>query len=227
MLHLLVGVDTARAKAHARTSARGELVFCGEGAHGFDEALAYLTAQGLFSIQVSLLLDRPLESKEGRALIVEHGEVLHLSGTDVFVIESALSVEDKKLFPKSAKVTDFGKKAAAERPFPFALADAFMAGDRKGAWLEYQKLLRAGLAPEEIHGTLVWAVRSALLAAKTHSPDEAGLKPFVYTKSKRAVEKLGVARVEELSRSLVTLYHTARAGQGDMELGIELLLLKK
>lgn len=227
MLHLFLGVDAARAKIKAKSLADGELVVCGEGAHEFHEALSYLESQGLFSHTVTLLLDRPLESKEGRELIKEHGEALNASDTDVFVIETALSSEDKKLFPKSVPVTEFGKKVAEVRPLPFALTDFFMAGDRKRAWIEYQTLLRAGVSPEEIHGTLSWAVRSALLSGKATSPDEAGLKPFVYNKSRRSLEKLGVAYVEQLSRSLVSLYHRARAGEGDMALGIELLLLKK
>ncbi|MEK7613357.1 MAG: hypothetical protein AAB439_00560 [Patescibacteria group bacterium] len=227
MLHLLIGVDVVAAKAEARKRAKGEVVVFGEGAQSFDTALSYLGSQGLFAPKISLLFDRALESAEGKALFEEHAETLHSHDTDVFVIETSLNAEVKKLFPKGVEVTDFGKKEAEEKPMPFTLTDLFMAGDRKGAWIEYQKLLGQGLSAEEIHGTLSWAVRSALLSAKTKSADEAGLKPFVYTKSKRFAEKLGVNVVENLSRKLVHIYHRARAGQGDMTLGIEKLILEK
>lgn len=227
MIHLYVGIDNASAKTEARKRAKGEVVVFGEGAQPFDTALSYLGSQGLFAPKISLLFDRALESAEGKALFEEHAETLHSNDMDVFVIETALNAEAKKLFPKGVAVTDFGKKEAEERLMPFALSDAFMAGDRKGAWIEYQKLLGQGLSAEEIHGTLSWAVRSALLSAKTKSADEAGLKPFVYTKSKRFAEKLGVNVVENMSRKLVHLYHRARAGQGDMALGIEKLILEK
>lgn len=227
MLYLFVGPDTPKAKARVRKDALGEVVVVGDGGVSFEEAPILVSSQGLFSKRLTLLLDRPLQNAAGRALIAEHAELLHESSTDVYVVESELALADKKLFPKGVSVTEFGKKVAEERPLPFTLADAFLAHDRKRAWIEYQKLRSAGISSEEIHGTLSWAVRSALIASKTKSPDEAGLKPFVYTKSRRAAEKLGLAQVEELSRKLVALYHRARAGEGDMALGIERLLLEK
>lgn len=227
MIHLYIGIDVMAAKAEARKRAKGEVVFFGEGFEPFSSAPSYLLSQGLFSPKVALVFDRALESTEGKEVIAEHAELLHEASADVFVIETTLPAEIKKLFPKGAQVTDFGKKEVEERPMPFAFSDAFMAGDRKGAWIEYQKLLAQGLSAEELHGTLSWAVRSALVAFKTKSADEAGLKPFVYTKSKRFVEKLGVEVVENFSRKLVHIYHRARAGQGDMTLGLEKLILEK
>lgn len=227
MIHLYIGVDTAAAKTKARKRATGEMVMFGEGGQPLDTALSYLGSQGLFVPKISLVFDRVLESAEGKALFEEHGDTFHAHDMDVFVIEVALPAEVKKLFPKNVAITDFGKKEVEERPMPFAFSDAFMAGDRKGAWIEYQKLLAQGLSAEELHGTLSWAVRSALLALKTKSAEEAGLKPFVYSKSKRFAEKLGVGVVQNLSRKLISVYHRARAGQGDMALGLEKLILEK
>lgn len=227
MMHLFVGIDTGAAKAEARKRAEGELVVFGEGGQAFEDAPSLLAAQGLFSPKVALLLDCPLETPEGRALIEEYGTLLHESTGNVFLIETALAAEHKKLFPKGVELVDFGKPEQEERPAPFALADLFLAGDRKRAWIEYRKLLAAGISPEEIHGTLSWGVRSALLTSKTQNAEEAGLKPFVYAKSKRALEKLGLYAVEMLSRNLVAAYHRARRGEGDMERAVELLILEK
>ena len=227
MLHLFIGINTAAAKTRARKSVRGEAVFFGEGAHAFETALTYLSSRGLFSENITLILDRPFETTEGKALLEAHAQALHESSVDVYVIETSLSAEQKKFFPKNATVEDFGKAEKEERLLPFALSDAFMSGDRKNAWIEYQKLMSHGMTPEEIHGTLSWVVRSALLAAKTKSATEAGLKPFVYTKSKRVAEKHGIAHVEELSRRLVALYHSARAGEGALALLLESFLLEK
>jgi hypothetical protein len=53
------------------------------------------------------------------------------------------------------------------------------------------------------------------------------LKPFVYSKAKRAAERIGPEKAESLSRELVSLYHAARAGEGPLEDLLEAFLLKK
>ena len=75
-------------------------------------------------------------------------------------------------------------------------------------------------------GVLILMI-SVLLAGKTKNATDAGLKPFVYSKSKQMVEKTGLSHFEMLSRHLVATYHQARAGEGELELGLEKLLLEK
>lgn len=229
MLHLFVGIDTARAKTEARRRATGaETVVFGEGGESFERALEFLGTRGLFASAVVLIIDQPLETAEGRALIEEHAAFLQESSAEVFVVEASLTAEQKKLFPRGVTFEKFGGATEkAERPMPFGLSDAFMRGDRKAAWIEFRKLITAGASAEELHGTLSWAARSAIVAAKTKNAEEAGLKPFVYTKSKRFAEKLGIVRVEELSRALVRTYHQARMGNGSLELKLEQLILEQ
>lgn len=230
MLYVYTGSDTKKAKDAARKKAgSAEVVLFGEGGEAFGTAPSYLGSSGLFAPKTVLIIDRPLESSEGKTLIEESGEMFVAADTDVFVIAGSVKATDKKLFPKEAEFEEFESKAKAEyvRPNTFAFADSFLAGDRKKMWIGYRKLITEGVSPEEIHGTLSWAVRSALLAGKTKSATESGLKPFVYSKSKRAFEKLGEEKVEKYSRSLVSVYHRARAGEGTLENNLELLLLEK
>ena len=56
--------------------------------------------------------------------------------------------------------------------------------DKKGAWAEYQKVLKEGLVPEEIHGILFWQIKTMLLASSSKSSVEADLNPFVFKKAK-------------------------------------------
>lgn len=239
MLHLFTGNDTAGAKAEARKHASGaEIILFGEGGEPFERATGFLGAQGLFTPKVAFIIDRPLETPEGQALIRNYSKTFHESDVDVFIIQPEtysqvlknLGIkkgEEKDVFPKGVEVVEFGKQEAEERPLPFGFSDAFMRGDRKAAWMEFRKLISAGAGIEELHGTLSWAVRSALIAAKTKSAKEAGIQPFVYTKSKRFAGDMGIPAVEELSRRLVAVYHDARAGKADMELGMEKLILEK
>jgi DNA polymerase III delta subunit len=229
MLYIFTGSDTAAAKAEARKRAEGyELVMVGEGGEPFESMMTYIGASGLFAPKVALMVDRMLETPEGKALLEAHGEALHESDALIFLIEPDLGATEKKLLPKGAKIESFGvEEKEEERPNVFAFTDAFMAGDKKRSWIGYRRLIESGISAEEIHGALMWAVRSALLASKTKSADESGLKPFVYTKSKTAANKLGIQKVENLSRTLISTYHRARLGEGDLEMLTEMVILKK
>ncbi|PIR83881.1 hypothetical protein COU18_01965 [Candidatus Kaiserbacteria bacterium CG10_big_fil_rev_8_21_14_0_10_51_14] len=238
MLHLFLGIDTGEAKARVRREAKGEVIFFGEGGKPFEMASEYLGARSLFEKNITLLLDRPLETAEGQEMIKKYAPRFHESDTHAYIIQSEsysqvlknLRIEkgeEKNVFPKGVEVVAFGEKKKEERMMPFGFSDAFMAGNKKRAWVEYQKLLMAGASPEEIHGTLLWAVRSACIAHKTKNATEAGLKPFVYTKSKRIAGERGIENIEQLSRELVAVYHRARAGDAPLSLGIEKLILEK
>lgn len=228
MLYIFSGSDTAKAKAEARKLAKSaEVIVFGEGGEAFEKAPSYVGSRGLFSPDTALLVDRPLETAEGKALVEEYGDMFVKVKEQIFVIAGSLTITEKKLFPKGAEFKEFEPKGKAEyvRPNVFGFTDAFLSGDKKKTWIGYQKLIREGVSPEEIHGALSWAVRSTLVSLKTKSATEAGVKPFVYTKSRRAGERLGVEKVERYSRELVRAYHRARSGEGEMVLNLEAVLL--
>ena len=229
MLTVFVGVDTARAKAEVKKRAGNSALVFGEGAGEFSDVASHVQTSGLFAEALTLVLDRPSETTDGLQLIADFAKDMHASPHTIFVIEAKFDAKTKKLFPKSATIESFDppKSTEASRPNVFSFTDTVLKGDKKGAWLGYQKLVRAGISAEEIHGALAWAVRSALLSGKTKNATEAGVKPFVYTKSKRFVEKKGIEHFEQLSRELVDTYHRARSGEGELSLGLERLLLEK
>lgn len=221
-----------KAKVEALKRAKGrEVVRFGEGGEPFANVGGYLGQQGMFAPQVALILDRALESAEGKELIIEQAETLIDADALVIDIETKVDAITKKKLAKGIKIEVFGgEEATADEPLPpnvFALTDAFAAGDRKGAWVTYRTLINAGAQPEEIHGALGWAVRGMVLAGKTKSATEAGMKDYPYKKAKGAVARIGLPQAEQLSRDLVALIHDSRKGQGDLEDLLEVFLLKK
>ncbi len=230
MLYILTGPDTMKAKSRAAALAKGhEVVRFGEGAESFANVLGHLGARGLFSKKIALLLDTPSESEDGVALISEHAKDFAEADMLVIVVESDISSDVLKNLRMIATIEEFELEGKEEMPVPsvFALTDAFASGNRKDAWVLYRKIIASGSAPEEVHGALSWQARAMVLAAKTKSASEAGLKPFVYSKSKRAAETLGPERAEGLSRELVRLLHESRMGGGNLEGLLEAFLLKK
>lgn len=230
MLHILTGSDTMKAKARAMAIAKGyELVRFGEGAEAFANVLGYLGASGLFSKKIALLLERPSESEDGTALLSEHAKDFTEADMPVIVIEPDIDSGVLKNLRMVAAVEEFESEEKEEVPAPsvFALTDAFASGNRKDSWVLYRKLIASGSAPEEVHGALSWQARAMVLASKTKSAAEAGLKPFVYSKAKRASARLGEVETENLSRGLVRLLHESRMGGGHLEDLLEVFLLRK
>lgn len=106
----------------------------------------------------------------------------------------------------------------------FVLADALGARDKKKLWVEYQRALKKGGVPEEIHGMLFWQVKSMLLAALCTEKDS-GLKPFVYKKSKKYAANYTEKELRTLSSNLVTIYHEARRSGPDLATALEQWIL--
>lgn len=230
MLYILLGSDVAKAKMRGTELAKGsELVRFGEGGESFASVLGYLSARGLFAPKTTLLLDRPLEDAEGKLLLTEHAKDLAEGEALVIVIEIALGAPILKVIPKSAKIEHFDIKEKSEAPplSAFALTDSFAIGDRKNSWITYRRLIEAGSQPEEIHGILMWQARAMVVASKAKTAEEAGLKPFVYSKAKKAGARLGEVGCEEISRSLVRMVHQSRMGGGNLGDLLEAFLLKK
>lgn len=230
MLYVLTGSDVIKAKARAATLSKGhEVVRFGEGGEVFANALSYIGAHSLFTPNIALFLDRPSEDSEGKTLLIEHAKDFAQATIPVIIVEPALDAATKKAIAKHAELEVFETKAPPEISVPsvFALTDAFASGDRKIAWILYRKLIESGSAAEEIHGALTWQTRALVLASKTKSAAEAGLKPFVYSKAKRSAIRLGEAAAENLSRELVHILHASRMGGGNLSDLLEVFLLKK
>ena len=82
----------------------------------------------------------------------------------------------------------------------FNFTNAFGRRDKKQAWLLYQQAILAGVAAERIFFTLMWKVKSMLMARKE----------IIW---------------EKLSEQLVIGYHEARRGNGEIETLIEKVIL--
>lgn len=231
MLYFFLGDDVVTAKAEAQKRAVGhEVVRFGEGGEPLSAVGGYLGQQGMFAAKVALILDRPLDDADGKELLIERGTEVAAAAALVIAIQPDVDATTKKKLPKGTKFETFAAAGGvAELPPPnvFALTDAVAAGDRKKAWILYRQLIAGGASAEEIHGALAWAARGVVLAGKTKSADEAGMKSYPYAKAKQTTLRMKPAEAEALSAELVSLYHDSRMGRGALEDLLEVFLLKK
>jgi hypothetical protein len=59
------------------------------------------------------------------------------------------------------------------------------------------------------------------LAERTKSAEEAGQKPFVYSKAKRALSAFKEGELDSISRDLLSIYHDGHLGKRDIDLALE------
>lgn len=235
MVYLFHGSDTekARAKAHALMDALvakkpDALVFkLGPETWSRAEMEGLMASEGLFQRSNIVFLDRVLENDEAKEYIL--GSLADLEGSpNVFVaLEGELTKAVLGAFEKKAsKVQDFTKTAKPKKEFnAFAMADALGNRDKKTLWSLYQEALFEGKAVEEVHGLLFWQVKSMLQASRSGSAEEAGQKPFVYSKSLRFARNFKEGDLERMSSDLVSLYHDARRGGEDLDVALERFIL--
>ncbi len=186
-------------------------------------------ARGLFFERHVTVIRGALTTPGSRESLIALLPVLKES-SNVFVLhEGKLDVASKREVEEHAeKVEECVVKEKKGRAFNiFGLGDALGMRDRKLLWVLYVKALRAGHEPEEVHGTLFWAVKSMLLAHLTESPEEAGQKPFVWEKFKRYAKGYSKEELANLSRDLVALYHDSHRGRFPLETALERWVLMR
>ena len=133
------------------------------------EIEAYAKSEGLFGNKYIVTLDSLFTLEEGGEGLFEILPSIKDSLNIFFVLESKL---DKKTLSKIEKFAE----RVNEYSLPthkntgafsiFSLADALGARDRRNAWILYQKAKLSGLEDEQIHGTLLWQIRSMRAASK-------------------------------------------------------------
>jgi DNA polymerase III delta subunit len=178
-------------------------------------------AQSLFGGVEYFLLDTPSSDRDFDDEVANSLKDL-ASSTNVFVIlEGSLLAADKKKYEKHAKVVVEFSADKPERFNTFALADALAKKDKKNLWVLLQQANIAGLRTEEITGMLWWQLKALRLAKQTNNAEEADMKEYPYKKAKGSLRNFKEGEVEQLSQSLLELYHNGHKGISDMELQLE------
>jgi len=236
MLYTIYGKDFKKARANLKklTAALlkrkpdSNLFVLNEENISADKLEGFIASQGLFEQKYIVVLDKCLEDKENKEIVLSN--LKEISGSDNIFICIEEGVDKKtltKLEKKSEKVYSYDvKEVSTKQDFKlFTLTDSLGERNKKKAWVEYQKAVINGSAAEEVHSMLLWQVRSMVLAKTSATANESGLSPFVYGKSKKFASNYSEQEIRHLYKDLVVSYHEARRGGMDLNLSIENILL--
>lgn len=236
MLYVLHGSDTDKTRQRAQTLVAalqkkrpGALVFTFDD-DSFEEErfLELIDAQGLFVVRHIVVL-RKLLAGAYKEFVLEKTPSFASSENVFIVVEETL---DKKALPllekyaEKVEVSHAKEQGRAATSFNlFVLGDHLGKRVRQALWLDYIRALHTGHVAEELHGTLFWAVKSMLLAARCATPEEAGLKPFVFSKFKRYASNYSSGELNALADNLVAIYHNSRRGKHELDVALEQFVL--
>jgi DNA polymerase III delta subunit len=180
-----------------------------------------LGATSLFGESEWYVLDEPSSNPDFSAEVGESLVDMAESTNNFVILEGKLLAAAKKQYVKVATEVFEFNVGPKDKHNPFGLAEALSNKDKKKLWVLLQEARLNGMRDEEIVGILWWQLKTLRLAKLTGSASEAGIKDFPYNKAKRSLSKFSQNEVEDLSQSLLALYHRGHAGVGDMEVNLE------
>ena len=131
---------------------------------------------GLFVKRLLILIDDPFPTKRGKEGDEEeteenvegdlegHLDMLAASDNAIIILAPKLAAaKAKKIAAKAKKTYTFDKSVPSEsRGFNANLVNALAARQRERLWLEVNRALYAGDAPEMLHGLLHWKARDLM-----------------------------------------------------------------
>jgi DNA polymerase III delta subunit len=178
-------------------------------------------ARSMFRDREVYLLDTISRNEEGFEALKRLLPELKGSSNIFIIVEEKLGVKNEKTFKEFADgVEQFSGNAKREFNI-FALTDALSNRDKKSLWILLIEAWAEGKTSEEIIGTLMWQLKAIHLSHLTKSADEAGLKPFVFDKAKRALRKYSAEEIAQFTHELVLLYHHGHGGKRNIDHALE------
>lgn len=178
-------------------------------------------SSSLFAAPYVYVLDTPSANAEYQSEVLVNVPDLAESSHRFLILENQLKAAEKKTFAKHTDSITDCSTVLAKRPDAFAMTNSLCERNKRRLWLELQTARSSGLRPEEIIGTLWWQLKTVRLAAVTSSASEASMKEYPYKKAKQTLRAFSLAEVENLSTTLLQVYHDGHAGVRDIDLALE------
>ena len=117
---------------------------------------------GLFVKRLLILIDDPFQEGDSPELLEEHIDSLADSDNAIVILAPKLAAtKAKKIIAKTKVEYKYDAPTTLEdkRGFNANLVNALGSRSREKLWLEINRALRAGDAPEMLHGLLHWKAR--------------------------------------------------------------------
>ncbi len=227
MLYVYFGNDAPKVRHKAfqfiETLTKGETLATQVTIENYAEGMILEYAEGasLFGSTEVVVIDTVSEDDVIFEQVLELLPVMAQSANHFVLVERTLTAPIKKKIQTHASAIEEIVGETKEKFNTFLLTDAYLRKDKKSLWLLLMEAWKAGEKNEAIIGILFWQVKMLRLVSKTKSAEEAGQKPFVYSKAKRALSQFKEGEPETHSQQLLSIYHDGHQGKVDTALALE------
>ncbi|HEY9583081.1 MAG TPA: hypothetical protein VJK09_02090 [Candidatus Paceibacterota bacterium] len=141
----------------------------------------------------------------------------------------------KRLEKAGAKINEFSlserelkegervKKQLDSRIYKFS--DALLVRDRRSLWIAYYRAISQGFDPEELFWKLFWQMKNILLVSSAKSAKEVSMHPFVFDKSRTALNKFTKGELVKFSGNLLDIWSETHSGKKELPISLEQFIL--
>ena len=197
-----------------------------------------ISNQGLFYSGSIILADNLSEEEEISDILLKKLKEIKESPNFFVFLEGKLNKKElEKLVRYAEKTEEFVKPfkklnkkeelaLKGEKVDFFDFTNALGEKNKKLLWTLYQDALAEEVPAEEIHAMFFWQVKAMLGAIKCKDAVEAGLNPFVYSKSKNYAKNFNEEKLKAMSAKLFEMYHEAHRGKTDFVVALEKFILE-
>lgn len=209
MIYILVGNNTEdKNKFISKISTGKESVFLPSIDASKDILLNYADNLSLFGNYPVIILNNII--KEGNiSLNSKEIENLNNSQTTFIFIEDKLLAEDERKYKRFANIEELKeKKELSQKPKVnvFDIVSLFEKKDKIGSWILFRRAIDSGIEPEAISGAFFWKVKNMILSNS---------------------KSFDAKKLQYMSSNLVSMYHKAHMGEGDLAILLERFLLNQ
>ena len=152
-----------------------------------------LYLKSLFGTKYIIFCDELLKTNKHGPNVYENLKE-YINSPHMFVLfEPEFNTKDEKTFEKEGvKVTRCEENIyQTEDPKAmFAFADLFLKGDKQKTLVMLHKLVQEHHSSASLLNILIWQVRVLCLVSNADTAKDAGVKPFLFTKSKGVLKKV-------------------------------------
>lgn len=206
MIYFFTGTDREKARAAMNGEITGAIkkvhkdIVRITDAHSIDDLRVALQGAGMFGTARVLVFESVLMNEDMKTILLLQLSRLGESEEPIFWYEEKPTADLRKKIEKFSEKSVRYDAVKKERDTSiFTISNALARGDKKALWVEYQRALVRGDAPEAIHGVLFWGAKR-MIASSSH-------------------------RAETLIAELAELPHKARRGGVELEYALERYLL--
>ncbi len=196
-------------------------------ADNFNESVVqeYIKGQGLFENKHIVFFDNMLGDELAKEYFLENIKQIRDAPHMVLVLEEKVDKKTLTIIKKhSERAEEFEDKNFTKKTKDFdifSLTNALGERNKKDMWVFLQKGFLSGATPEELLGIIFWQIKTMIIAKGAKSAVEAGLKPFVFNKSRKYADNFSDEELRALSSNIISMYHDSRRGIVDFKITLE------